>query len=154
MARLADIIERYIIERIDRSEDGFIEIQRSELAGRFQCVPSQINYVLETRFTPERGYLVESRRGGGGHIRITRLDTVSGEELLELVNEKIGDLVSQASAEGYIQRLWEGEIITEREARLMLAVVDRQVLPLDLPLRDILRANLLKAMLLTVLRQM
>jgi len=154
MARLSDIIEKYLREMIEQSEEGFIEIQRSELAERFQCVPSQINYVLETRFTPERGYLVESRRGGGGHIRITRLDTVTGEELLELVNEKIGDFISQTAAEGYIRRLWENEIITEREAQLMLTVVDREVLQVDLPLRDALRASLLKAMLLTVLRDL
>ena len=150
MANLADDIEQVLKHMI--GSGGVIEIQRATVAAHFGCAPSQINYVLATRFTPERGYLVESRRGGGGYIRITRLNLTDGTALHNLVHEQIGLQLSQEAALGYIHRLLEQNIIDEREAALMKAAIDRDSIGLELPVRDVIRANLLKAMILTILR--
>jgi len=150
MANLADDIEVYLKDIMGHS--GVAEVQRATLAAQFGCAPSQINYVLATRFTPERGYLVESRRGGGGFIRITRLNLEAGDALHELIQQQIGSAVSQDEALGYIVRLHEQNIIDEREAAIMQAAVHRETIALDLPFRDMVRANLLKAMIIAVLR--
>lgn len=152
MRNLADRIEGYLLSLIKQSPAGVIEVQRGELAEKFECVPSQINYVLATRFTTERGFLVESRRGGGGYIRISRLNLDSHDEIHRLIHQVLGGMVSQDAALAYIVRLLEADLITPREATLMTAVVQREVLALDLPERDIVRANVLRAMLLALMR--
>jgi len=150
MANLADEIERYLKEHLRRSE--ILEVQRAMLAARFDCAPSQINYVLSTRFTPEQGYVVESRRGGGGYIRIIRLNIRNSDDLQELIQREVGNGISQAEALDIVARLYEQEIIDEREAAIMQAALRREALPLDLPARDVVRASLLKAMLTAILR--
>lgn len=149
MANLADDIEQFLKRLIEDSRT--VEIQRATLAAHFGCAPSQINYVLATRFPPERGYIVESRRGGGGYIRITRLNLPVGSGLQELLR-RIGSSLSQDEALNYIHLLKEENLISDREAALMEAVTDRDVLGLDLPARDLIRANLFKAMLLAIAR--
>ncbi|HWI65432.1 MAG TPA: CtsR family transcriptional regulator [Symbiobacteriaceae bacterium] len=150
MANLADDIEQFLKQMM--GDSGVAEVQRATLAAQFGCAPSQINYVLATRFTPERGYLVESRRGGGGYIRITRLNLEAGDALHDLIQRQIGSQLSQDEALGYILRLHEQGVIDEREAALMQAATHRETIALELPLRDIIRANLLKAMILAILR--
>jgi transcriptional regulator of stress and heat shock response len=150
LANLADFIEDYLKQLLSRG--GIVEIQRGELSSRFGCVPSQINYVLTTRFTPERGYIVESRRGGGGFIRLIRLSFSQGRDLHATLLREIGSTITQDEAVGYIDRLLDEEIITEREAALMRAAVQRETLALDTPVRDAVRANLLKAMITAILR--
>lgn len=150
MANLADDIEHFL--KLLMHESGVAEVQRATLASQFGCAPSQINYVLATRFTPERGYLVESRRGGGGYIRITRLNLEAGDALHALVHEQIGSALSQDEAQGYILRLHEEGIIDDREAAIMQAAILRESIGLELPVRDLVRANLLKAMILAILR--
>lgn len=150
MANLADDIEQFLKQLI--RDSGVVEVQRAILAAQFGCAPSQINYVLATRFSPERGYFVESRRGGGGYIRVTRLNLEVGDALHELVHQQIGSYLSQDEALGYIARLREQNIIGDREAAVMQAVIHRESIGLDLPLRDAVRANLLKAMIIAVLR--
>ncbi len=152
MRNLSDRIEGYLLGLLKQSPAGTVEIQRSELADKFECVPSQINYVLATRFTTERGYLVESRRGGGGFIRICRLNLESQDEVHQLIYHALGEVVSQDMALDHIFRLLDAALITPREARLMTAAVQRDVLALDLPARDVIRANLLRAMLVALLR--
>ncbi|MBC7345957.1 MAG: CtsR family transcriptional regulator [Clostridia bacterium] len=149
MRTLADRIEEYLKKRLAESPRGILEVQRQELALLFACVPSQINYVLGTRFTLTQGYLVESRRGGGGYVRIVRLP-LDVQHLAALLAEKP---LSQQAAEGIIARLEEEGIVGRREAMLMQAVLDREVLGVELPTRDFLRARLLRAMLLTILRE-
>lgn len=150
MASLVDVIEAFLIERLNESAEGSIEVQRSELAALFSCVPSQINYCLQTRFAPERGYLVESRRGGGGYIRITR--TVSRAlDMWRKVLSYCSSSVPQETAQHIIELLYREGLVTTREARMLLAAVDRQTLRLMLPLRDEARANLLRAMLGTLM---
>ncbi|MBY6270678.1 MAG: CtsR family transcriptional regulator [Caldibacillus debilis] len=147
MRNISDIIEEYIKSVLERNNAEIVEIKRSEIASKFQCVPSQINYVINTRFTIERGYLVESKRGGGGYIRIIKVKPHTEYQLLEQLLSIIGDELSQSSASAIIERLMEEKIITEREGKIMSSVVDRSVIYLELPERDRMRARLLKAML-------
>ncbi|STO35823.1 Class three stress gene repressor [[Flavobacterium] thermophilum] len=147
MPNISDIIEQYLKQVLNMSDQDIVEIKRSEIANKFQCVPSQINYVINTRFTLERGYIVESKRGGGGYIRIMKVKTKSEAQLIDQLLELIGHRISQSSAEDVIKRLMEEKMISEREAKMMLSVMDRSVLYIDLPERDELRARMLKAML-------
>lgn len=147
---ISDIIEQYLKKILHAQEDKMIEIKRNEIADRFQCVPSQINYVINTRFTAEKGYMIESKRGGGGYIRIIRIEHQDDAELIDDVIKMIDHTITQRAAENILARLLEKEIITEREERLMLSAIDRQTLAFKLPLRDEVRAHLLKAMLTTL----
>lgn len=149
MATLSDAIEAYLLTLLEEAQSGTIELQRAELAERFKCVPSQVTYVLMTRFRPERGYLVEARRGGGGGIRISQLRG-DVEEFAALVGRWTS--IDQLHAEHVVERFMRGGIITVREAAIILAALHRNVLGLDLPQRDIIRARLLKAMLAAVLK--
>jgi transcriptional regulator of stress and heat shock response len=144
---ISDIIEQYLKQVLHMSEKDIVEIKRSEIAHKFQCVPSQINYVINTRFTLERGYIVESKRGGGGYIRIIKVKAQNGSQLIDQLLSLIGGRISQSNAEDIIHRLVEEKVISEREANIMLSVMDRSVLYIDLPHRDELRARMLKAML-------
>lgn len=150
MRNISDIIEGYLKEVIELNEQGHIEIKRNELAKQFACAPSQINYVINTRFTTEHGYFVESKRGGGGYIRILRVTIHSKKNLLDEMANQIGNAIAQTNAERIVYRLLEEEIINEREASLMKAVLDRSTLQLNLPIRDEIRARLMHAMLQTI----
>ncbi|GIP41532.1 hypothetical protein J31TS4_48120 [Paenibacillus sp. J31TS4] len=151
MRNVSEIIEQYLKQIILQSPSGVIEIQRNELADKFQCVPSQINYVLGTRFTLEKGYVVESKRGGGGYIRIQRVQLSTQGLLLDHVLRSIKEEMDQTAAEGLIYQLEEGGFLSPREAKLIKAAVSREVLVLKLPLRDVIRANMLRAMLISLL---
>ena len=150
MRNISDIIEGYLKQVLELGGEGHIEIKRSEIADKSQCVPSQINYVINTRFTAERGYLVESKRGGGGYIRILRVRANSQIDLIDDVLLQIEGGASQTVAEGVVYRLIDEQVISKREAKLMLAAVDRSTLDLQLPLRDSIRAKILRAMLTTI----
>ncbi|TFB14758.1 CtsR family transcriptional regulator [Filobacillus milosensis] len=150
MRNISDIIEDYLKKVIQSSNSDVIEIKRSEIADRFECVPSQINYVINTRFTVEKGYIVESKRGGGGYIRIMRIKPKSKSELVDEILVLSGKHLTQQSSLDYIERLWEEEIITEREARLMSKITHRDVLSIPLPMRDELRAKIFKQFLMTI----
>jgi transcriptional regulator CtsR len=150
MANLADDIEAFL-KRLLR-ETSTVEIQRAMLASKFNCAPSQINYVMTTRFTPVHGYVVESRRGGGGYIRIVRLNMEKGEALHTLVHHQIGQLISQEEVLATLSFLLERKLVTEREASLMAAALMRESLPLDPPYADQIRATILKAMILALSR--
>ena len=150
MGTLADEIERYIKKILEASHDGIVELQRNELALQFSCVPSQINYVLTTRFTLERGYFVESRRGGGGYIRIKKLK-IREDEFLRDVIECIGDSISGSDAKAIIERLWEEDVITEREKEILCATVSKCNLPLSSSDRNLIRARIMKAVITTIM---
>lgn len=150
MRNISDIIEGYLKQVIELGGQGHVEIKRSELADKFQCVPSQINYVINTRFTAERGYLVESKRGGGGYIRIFRVKPNSNIELIEDMIRQIENGATQTMAEDIVYRLIDNAVISKREAKLILAAIDRSTLRLQLPTRDELRTYILRAMLTTL----
>lgn len=146
----SDIIEQYLKQILRQSPSGMIELQRSELAELFQCVPSQINYVISTRFSFEHGYVVESKRGGGGYIRIRQIDLEAQQPLVHLL-KAIGGQLSQREAEAILARLERDGFLSVREAVLLRAAISRDVLNLELPLRDELRARLFTQMLLSLL---
>ena len=147
--RLSDSIEQFIKAMLSQEEQE-VELKRNELAEYFGCAPSQINYVLATRFTPDHGYIIESRRGGGGYIRIFRMQQDTGKQLMYLLNERIGDSITFLSASHLIQQLREREFVTATEASLMLSAISQQALSLPLPeeLKNALRAKILKRMLM------
>jgi transcriptional regulator of stress and heat shock response len=151
LANITDLIELYLKQILQGSSEGSVEIQRSELADKFSCVPSQINYVISTRFTLEKGYYVESKRGGGGYIRIQRVDLPSLEAIQQHIHQSVGFQIDQTTAEGLIYQLEEARFVTKREAHLLKTAVSRDSLTLMLPLRDQIRAKLLKAMLIALL---
>jgi transcriptional regulator of stress and heat shock response len=146
VGNISDIIEKYLQQMLAASDSGMVEIKRSELADEFQCVPSQINYVISTRFTVEKGYLVESKRGGGGFIRIRRVRLHSQKEYFADLLLHIGETIPQLTAEHVISRLVEDRLLTEREAMLINSIISRETLQLPLPLRDEVRARMLRSM--------
>ncbi|MDY0407314.1 CtsR family transcriptional regulator [Virgibacillus sp. 179-BFC.A HS] len=148
---ISDIIEAYLKEILKAKGKDVIEIKRSEIADQFQCVPSQINYVINTRFTLEKGYHVESKRGGGGYIRIIRIKHQSKNELLDEIIDMIQPSVSMQASVDVLERLLEEKIITEREAKIMLSALDRDTLAFQLPLRDEIRSRIFTKML-TILK--
>ena len=149
MRNISDIIEGYLKKVIELDDKGHVEIKRSEIAEQFQCVPSQINYVINTRFTADRGYLAESKRGGGGYIRIVRVRSHSKADLLEVILVSFERGASQTMMEDIVFRLIDEDVLTKREAKMMLAALDRTTLNTPLPQRDELRSRILRAMLLT-----
>lgn len=153
MRNISDVIEGYLKEVIELSEREYIEIKRNEIAEKFQCVPSQINYVINTRFTVDRGYLVESKRGGGGYIRIKRVRLHKKSDVLSEVISRLEHGAPQSMGEDIVFRLLDEEIISKREAKLILSVIDRSTLMLPLPVRDEVRARILIAMLFTLKHQ-
>ncbi|MGO4539554.1 CtsR family transcriptional regulator [Paenibacillus sp. 2TAB19] len=151
MRNISDLIEQYLKHMLDDSAGGAVEIQRNDLADKFSCVPSQINYVISTRFTLEKGYMVESKRGGGGYIRIQRVDLPALNSIQLHFEQTIGDCVDQSAAEGIIYQLEEARLVTRREANILRAAVQRETIALKLPQRDEIRARLLKSMLISLL---
>lgn len=152
MANISDLIESYLKELIKISRNGKVEIQRNELAEKFNCVPSQINYVLTTRFSVEHGFVIESRRGGGGYVRIVKLPIDEKIDFASYLCELIGREVSQQGAEGIIRQMREEKLCTVREEAIMKSVVGREVLRIALPARDQIRALILKAMIISILQ--
>lgn len=150
MSVLSDTIEKFIKELMSEYEDK-IDLQRNELAQHFNCAPSQINYVLATRFTPDRGYITESRRGGGGYIRVVRLKVDKSDHLFLLVTNRIGDEITQRDAEDIIMRLKESGAVTYNEAALMNAAISTKALNMPIVLKDRVRASILKQMVLVLL---
>ena len=147
--RMSDLITREIIRMLNESEENTAEIQRNEFAGIIGCAPSQINYVLSSRFTPEHGYIIESRRGGGGYIRIKRVMLNSSSAFMHIINS-IGDSIDSMSTRIVIENCLEAGLISAEIARLMAAAVSNTVMQTVPPiLKDNLRATILKQMLLT-----
>ncbi len=150
MARLSDLIESFIKDLIN-DMDGAIEIQRNELANQFKCVPSQINYVISTRFSPEKGYYVESRRGGGGYISIKRVNISSTGNYLMHIISSMDYKISQHSAEVFINNFVDYDIISIRESIILRAAISDKVL-VNVPVgeRDELRANIFRNILMSL----
>jgi transcriptional regulator CtsR len=152
--RLSDTIEEFI-KMMMAHDDEEIELKRNELAEYFSCAPSQINYVLSTRFTPDHGYVIESKRGGGGCIRVIRLRREAGELISYLLNERIGESIDLKSAEILLRQLAERKSITRDEAGLMYAALTPQALSVPIPeaLKGNMRAKILRSMLLKAARK-
>lgn len=145
---ISDLIASFLQDSLDEAEDGVLEIQRSDLAQRFNCVPSQINYVMSTRFSPERGYIVESRRGGNGYIRITRV-RVDRQTLMMHVINTLGGQVDLPSARAILSNLVQSGALEEEAGQALLAAVgDKALGAVPRELRDGVRADIMKQVLI------
>ena len=145
---ISDLIASFLQDSLESAEDGVLEVQRSDLAQRFNCVPSQINYVMSTRFSPERGYIVESRRGGNGYIRITRV-RVDRETLMMHVLNTLGSQVDLASARAILSNLAQSGALEEEIAQALLAAVsDKALVQVPREARDQVRADIMKQVLI------
>lgn len=152
--RLSDTIESFIKQML-QEEQYEVELKRNELAEYFHCAPSQINYVLATRFTPDHGYVTSSQRGGGGYIRIVRVRQSSTDHLSYLLRERIGDSLDAQTAQILCAQLAERKVVSLEQAQLMAAAVSPQALSAPAPeaIKDAMRAKILKYMLLTIAQQ-
>ena len=145
---ISDLIASFLQESLEEAENGVLEVQRSDLAQRFNCVPSQINYVMSTRFSPERGYIVESRRGGNGYIRITRVQ-IDHQTLLMHVINSLGDEVDLPSARAILSNLVQSGALEENMGRALLAAVgDKALAAVPKEKRDCVRAAILTQVLI------
>ena len=145
---ITDLIASFLQDSLEESENGVLEVQRNYLAQRFNCVPSQINYVMSTRFSPERGYIVESRRGGNGYIRITRVQ-VDRQTLLMHVINSLGDQVDLSSARAILSNLVQAGALEENTGRSLLAAVgDKALRAVPREVRDTVRADIMKQVLI------
>ena len=145
--RMSDLVAQYILEMLDE-QNGSAEIKRNELAGDLGCVPSQINYVITSRFTPEQGYIVESRRGGGGYIRISRVKMDRGTTVMHIVNS-VGKSLDKATAEAMLNNMLSAHVLEMDIAKVIAAALsDSSLRSVEQDKRDILRADLFKNMLL------
>ena len=146
---MSDLITQRIIQMLEESSDNVAEIQRNELAALIGCVPSQINYVLSSRFTPEHGYIIDSRRGGGGYIKISRVNLSRSSALMHIINA-VGSTIDSMSARIVVENCLQSGLITADTAKLLQSAVSDSVMrTLPIEYRDFMRASLLKQMLLT-----
>ena len=149
MANISDLIEQFLLETL--GDDTSMNISRNELANYFACAPSQINYVLSTRFTPERGYVIESRRGGGGYITVVRVGKSSDETVEEILSRSVSDGISYNRALQLLENLHTCGIITAREAKLIAAAITDKALIAPTVAKDGLRAGILKSVICRLL---
>ncbi|MDD2956852.1 MAG: CtsR family transcriptional regulator [Oscillospiraceae bacterium] len=144
---ISDLIASFLQDGLEEAADGVLEVQRNDLAQRFNCVPSQINYVMSTRFSPERGYIVESRRGGNGYIRITRV-RVDRQTLMMHVINTLGSQVDLPSARAILSNLVQAGALEEDLGRALLAAVgDKALGAVPREIRDAVRADIMKQVL-------
>ena len=148
--RISDVIEDFIKNLFEEQEENLIEIQRNDLAEQFNCVPSQINYVISTRFTPRQGYYVESKRGGGGSIKIKKIIITKSNYFMHIITN-IGNSISANEIDIFIHNFLSYHIISEKEARLLKAATSDNCLTIDSNTKDKVRANIFKNMLLNLI---
>lgn len=144
---MSEVIENFIKRMLMHAEGETIDLQRNELASQLGCVPSQINYVISTRFTGEKGYIVESRRGGGGYIRISRMQLDKSDYLMHIINS-MGDSITASEAAAYAENCFEKGYLTEREAQIILSAVSDAAVGIAGDKKDEVRARILKNMLM------
>ena len=147
---LSEHIAKLIEEMIEAGE-GTANVRRNDLAQQIGCVPSQVSYVISSRFTPERGYITESRSGGGGYIRIVRAPMTKNNYLMHFFHP-LGNSVSFREGAAYITNLMESGIITQREAKLISAAISDSALDrLDTKIANIIRADIMRHILMTLM---
>lgn len=143
MASISDIIEKFIKELMENSDT--VQIQRNELANLFNCAPSQINYVLTTRFSREKGYEVQSKKGGGGYVKIDKIAKLDKDEILHILDKKIDKEITYLQSKKLVKWLIEINLINNRESKIILSAIDDKSLGAPIRgLNDILRAKILK----------
>ncbi|QAA30770.1 CtsR family transcriptional regulator [Clostridium manihotivorum] len=150
MARLSDIIEAFIKNLLEQSCDQELQIQRNELADKFSCAPSQINYVLTTRFTCDKGYLIESKRGGGGCIVIKKITYDTKDKIYEIISSSIGDSITYHNGVAILESLYDLNIINEREMALIKITINDRTLQ-NVEDRNKVRADILRSLVVVLL---
>ena len=151
MSNISETIEKFIISSM--GDENFVEISRNALAEYFSCAPSQINYVLDTRFTVDRGFSKESRRGGGGFIKIEKLNTQDKNHFINsLVNESIGEELSFKRFSQIIEKLKDDEILTKKEGEVILIALSDDSLSMPFAIRDRVRAKAFKNILINLMK--
>lgn len=150
MARLTDVIEKFIKDLVLEDEKHEAQIQRNELADQFRCAPSQINYVLTTRFTYAKGYVIESKRGGGGHITIKRINHTCSSDIKKLIKESIGSSITYHNAIALLDNLLEIELINKREYEIIKISMNDNTLG-TIEDKNKLRSNILKGMVMVIM---
>ncbi len=145
--RMSDMIENFIKDLFE--DDDYIEIQRNDLAEHFNCVPSQINYVISTRFKPAQGYYVESKRGGGGYISIRKVNITKSNYLMHIISN-IGEQITAQEVDIFISNFLSYDMINEKEAKLLKVATSDNVLTVPQEIRDNLRAKIFKNMLINL----
>ncbi len=146
--RISDVIEEFIKDLFE--DNQYIEIQRNELAQQFNCVPSQINYVISTRFKPSQGYYVESKRGGGGYIKIKKVNLDKSEYLMHIINN-IQNEITQNEVDILLSDFLSYDLITAKEAKLLKVATSDNVLTLGTDIKDKIRAKIFKNMLINII---
>ena len=151
MANISDIIEQFILKTM--GDDESVDISRNELASFFSCAPSQINYVLETRFTIDKGFVKESRRGGGGFIKISKINLDNDEYVSNLVLESVGDELSQKRLSQILDKLKNENIISQKEKEIIFSALSDSSLAMPFTIKDNIRAKSFKNVLTTLMKQ-
>ena len=142
---MSDLIENYLKNVLHKNET--VEIRRSEIADQFNCVPSQINYVINTRFTIQQGYVVESKRGGGGYIRIMKVNLVDEMDILNELGNLIPEELSEREGNHLLQNLYENKLITKREAQMMSLMMEKDTFPSNVKNAAEIRSNMMKKLI-------
>ena len=145
--RISDIIEEFIKDMLETDDSAII--QRNDLAEQFNCVPSQINYVISTRFTPTHGYYVESQRGGGGYIKIQKVNVTNSDYLMHII-ASVGNSITAKEVDIFVNNFIDFAIINDREAKLIKSATNDKVLSLPIETKDEIRAKIFKNMLITL----
>jgi len=153
MVKKSEEIEEFLKDMLKQTGNNMIEIQRNILAQQFDCAPSQITYVLTTRFKDNKGYIVESRRGGGGSIKIFELKMKGDKQIDDLITRSIGDSLTKFKAYDILDHLFSKNIITERESQIIKrAISDRALSLIPSENKNPVRAKILKESLLAVVK--
>ena len=142
---MSDLIESYLKNVLHKNET--VEIRRSEIADQFNCVPSQINYVINTRFTIQQGYVVESKRGGGGYIRIMKVNLVDEMDILNALGDLVPEELSAREGNHLLQNLYENKLITKREAQMMSLMMEKDTFPSNVKSAAEVRSNMMKKLI-------
>ena len=151
MKSISDVIEQFILEQLT---DGQINLSRNELANFFNCAPSQINYVITTRFTPSRGFDVESRRGGDGYIKISKLiNSNKADYVYNLINNYINDEIDYNNSLLILENLFDNEIISESERNLIAVAISNKSLSNPIKMESKIRAKILTNLLISLIRE-
>lgn len=150
MSTVSDGIEKFILSNLGK--DNFIKLSRNELADFFRCAPSQINYVLTTRFNINRGFIVQSRRGGGGFIRLVKIQNFNKNYIYKLIDETLSGEISHKDALYLLEDLVEKRFLTVEQAKIIASATSERALSTPLKISGTLRSNILKNVLINILK--
>lgn len=148
MSKISDEIENFILESM--GDDNLLLLSRNELAHFFNCAPSQINYVLSTRFSPVRGFHIESQRGGGGFVKLIKITNSNFDDILQLMENLIGDEIDFNSAKQLLENLINSNLISKSEASLIESCISSKALSNPFKMENKLRAKILKNLILSI----